>query len=123
MNFAGKAVYDVVQYPAADHAVKRQQNKTRGHTHAADPRPLRTRAQCFEGIDGVFTARTADVKLGQLNRQGYQNSENQKQKEKIRRRRWYRLYKGISKLHPNRWPSLPQQAQSRFWMTKMNGCS
>ena len=37
-----------------------------------------------------------------------------KTKEKIRRRRWYRLYKGISKLHPNRWPSLPQQAQSRF---------
>ena len=82
MNFAGKAVYHIVQYPAADHAVKRQQDKTSGHAHTADPRPLRTRAQCFEGIDGVFTARTADVKFGQLNRQGYQNRKNQKQKKK-----------------------------------------
>ena len=81
MNFTGKAVHDVVQHPAADHAVKRQQNKTRGHTHAADPRPLRTRAQYFKGINGVFTACTADVKLGQLNRQSHQNGENQKQKK------------------------------------------
>ena len=67
MDCPRKTVDDIIQYPSADHAVKRQQNKAGGNAHTPDPKPLCARTQNPEGIDGIFTARAPDIKFGKLN--------------------------------------------------------
>ena len=62
---AAKRMHHISQHPAADHAVKRQQDKAGGHAHAPHPRPQAAGRQRFKRIHRIFAAFAADIEFCQ----------------------------------------------------------